>query len=526
MKIFTGILVLVTIVCVSNTFSLTVITNQMEEKSLIINKEQNSSQWIYSSFVNDTSTSLIDEFTWAIMKYDCNWPSDNFGLAEMPTPDPGTILCPADMMSPEACRLAVSVYDTDKMRSLEALETYALNNMRLPFYASHPLFTIVFSNIAATTHLVPVFGIQKNSVDEMKLLGDIVPKATFVGDCYSQAVLNTAVLRLCGFSAEDVFTVLIPMHAVTIVQIGERWYVFDSVAGQESGKAIYDSYILPPFMQTIYALENDKYFINFGRGKSDVKPYLDTLFSNIDSHILSGLLAKILSLFSNATLGSQKIGIDDFVEQAVPCPEILTVAIPYTVDDVSGSTIEEKADALASLIQVFVSSNTGGDNPNQYDRSLYSHGVLSVKYPQAYVNAAKYGSWTSWFARVFDVQTPNQDIQRVINGINFCIKNRKEDTGPLVYFSDFLYRIREGSSIDKAIVAYGTLRNMKKEDNYWCPQELYVMVSENDDGYLAVNSTMGWRYLDFSNSGIILVDSPDNIKLTFNERECIYSKVS
>jgi len=523
MKIFTIIFLFVTILCVSNTFSITAVTNQIEKKYVNSTTEHNSSHWICSSFVNDTI--LIEEFTWAVMKYDCNWPSDNFGLANMPTPDPGAILFPTDMLSPETCRLAVSVFNIDKMKTLEALETYDLNNMVLPFYASHPLFTIFLSNIAATTHLVPVFGIQKNSVGEMKSLGDRVPKATLVGDCYSQAVLNTAILRLCGFSAEDVFTVLIPMHAVTIAQIEQKWYIFDSVAGQESGIAIYDSYTLPPFMQTIYALENDKYFINFGRGKSETKPYLDTLFSNIDPHTLSGLLVKILPLFSNATLGSQKIGIDDFIEHAVPCPEIASVEVPYTVDDASGFTIEEKADTLASLITAFIINHTGGNNPNQYDRSLYCHGALSVTYPQAYANAARYGSWTSWFARLFDTQTPNQDIQRVITGINFCIKNKKDDIKPQVYFSDFSYRIRQGSSIDKAIVAYGTFRNMEKEDDYWRPQDLFVLVSENDDGYLAVNSTIGWRYLDF-NSGIILMDYPNHIKMAFNEKEYIHSMIS
>lgn len=519
MKILKISLIFAIILCISHTFSIAVNTDKIGNKDTINNEGQNPSQCMFLSFLNDTE--LIEEFTWAIMKYDCNWPSDNFGLVNMPTPDPGTILILADMMSLETCHIATSVYHEDKMSTLESLEIYDLDNMRVPFYASHPLLTMLLGNIAATTNLFPVFGIQKNTVNEMKLFGDIYPKGNLVGDCYSQAVLNTAILRLCGFSAEEVFTVLIPMHAVTIAKIEETWYVFDSVAGQDSGTAIYDIYPLPSFMQTIYALENDKYFINFGRGKPEIKPYLDNQFSNIDTTILSELLEDIIPLFSNASLGSEEIGLDDFIKNAVPCPEIATVGIPYTVQDGSGSTVEEKAAALASLNKAFISNHTqtGDKNPNQYDRSMYCQGILSVKYPQAYVNAARYGSWTSWFARLFDAQTVNKDIQRTITGINLLIKNRNITNDSQVFFSDFSYRVGKGSSIDKAIVAYGTFRNMKKGNSYWPPQDLHVMISENYGGYLAVNSSNGWRYIDFRNGNNILMDPPEHIKMTFNEIE-------
>ena len=99
------------------------------------------------------------------------------------------------------------------------------------------------------------------------------------------------------------------------------------------------------------------------------------------------------------------------------------------------------------------------------------------------------------------------------------IKNRDEANDFQVFFSDFSYRVMRGSSIDKAIVAYGTLRNMKKDNSYWPPQDLYVIISENYDGYLAVNSTIGWRYLDFRNGNNILIDPPEHIKMTFNEIE-------
>ena len=484
------------------------IINSYEKEKYFLN--------IYKDCTNN-KLEIIDEFSWAFMKYDCDWESKNFGGVKMPKPDSGTILVISDMMSKETCKIALSVYNEDQMETLKALETYDLSNLKIPFYADHAILTMLLANFALITKFIPVFGIQKFSVNEMSLFHNILNSGNLIGDCYSQAILNTAILRLCGFSAEDVFTVLIPMHAINIVRIQNQWYVFDSVSALESGRAIYESYRLPSSMRKILAIENDKYFINFGRGHSTSKPYLDNLFSNIDEINLQILLDGIIPLLNNASLGEENLEVDEFLENAIPCPDISTIQIPYAISDAEGSSTEEKIDFLTSIIQSFVLNQIGDEIPSQYDRSLYAFGLLLVDYPQAYANAAKYGSWTGWYASLYDSKNPATDIQKTIKFIDLILKDEKISNENFVLFSDFSYQTKTGSTIDKAITAYGTLRNMKKDNDFWNPDDLYILITEESNGYLAVNYDNNWKYLNFYDSNLVDNIPPDNINMVFNE---------
>lgn len=456
----------------------------------------------------------IDELTWAVLRYDNDCNSDNYGLANMPKPDAGSVLIPANMMTIEVCRTALSIHQEDKMETLYALEEYALEHMVVPFYANHGLLTMI---IASMTSL-PLYAMRKNAADEMSIWGESqLIKKDIVGDCYSQAVFNTAVLRLSGFSSDEVYTVLIPMHAVCVVQVNNQWYVFDSVAAEDSGHAIYEVLPVPEFMQKIQAIENDKYFINFGRGHPNGMPYLENPFSNMDAVQLTYLIDKMTPMFNNATLGEYEWDISHFIETATPCPEILTKAIPLNVFNAIGSTVEEKSLSLARQIESFVFNQSDENNLNQYDRAVYSHGLLSVNLPQVYANAAKYGFFTSWFARILDCKDSSDDVHKILKMINFLIEDDQHSMDDQVYFSDFTYRMGKGSSVDKAVLVYGTLRNMKKDNTFWQPEDLFVLITDEYQGYLAVNLDERWNYLSFDNESLISYTVPDSIIFVFNE---------
>ena len=459
--------------------------------------------------INDSD--LITEYTWSIMRYDHVCKSDNFGIIDMPKPTPGIILIPVNMMSIEVCRSAVSVFHEDKMDTLETLEEYDLNNMvvGIPY--------IFWRMWASSKHSVPYYG-QKASTQEMGSLAKRFSWANFIGDCYSQSAFNTAILRLCGFSPEEVFSLLMPAHAVTIVKINDKWFVFDSVQAQFTKKAIYDSYY-PPIEDIIYWLENDKYFINFGTAYPEYFPYQENPFSNIDSNTLISIVENIVPLFNNSKLGGQDWEINEFIENATASPDMITIEVPYTVEDAVGSTNEEKAHSLLELNKAFVFNHTSGEILNQYDRSLYGLGLLSVEYPQAYANASKFASWTSWFAKHLDTKSIIHDYFRTAYWIKFIIKNQQILPEGCVSFSDFSYIRRAGSSIDQAIIAYGTLRNMIKDYDLWQPEDLYILVTDDNKGYLAVNVTNGWKYLNFEKGKTISDYSPEYIKMVFNENE-------
>ena len=289
-----------------STYVAAAITNESTDIKTLgyeIHKEEPLQPHAQSISIDDSE--LIDEYTWSVMRYDHVDESENFGVVNMPKPTPGAILVPTNMMSIKVCHAAVSLYREDKMDTLEALEEYDINSMvvGLPY---------IMWRMWAEKNSQPCYK-QKATAHEMYLIGERFFWADLVGDCYSQALFNTAVLRLCGFSPEEVFTLVIPMHAVAIVQVEGQWYVFDSVQAQFSKRAISDSYH-PPDEDIIFWMENDKYFINFGTPWPEVFPYLANPFSNIDPDVLIDMVEHIVPLFDNSALGGKDWNINEFLE--------------------------------------------------------------------------------------------------------------------------------------------------------------------------------------------------------------------
>ena len=79
-----------------------------------------------NSFVQNSiqNPSIIDNFTWAVMRYDFNQRSENHGYIMTPTPSAGTVLIPANMMSTVVCRAALAIHRDSKMETLKAFDSY------------------------------------------------------------------------------------------------------------------------------------------------------------------------------------------------------------------------------------------------------------------------------------------------------------------------------------------------------------------------------------------------------------------
>jgi len=463
----------------------------------------------------ENNSELIEEYTWSVMRYDHVTQSKNHGFVNMPKPSPGMILVPTNMMCKSVCKAALTVYHENKMETLEALEGYDLDNMVVGL-------PLLFYRMWSTRNSMPCYG-QKSSAQEMKSIAERMFWTDFVGDCYSQSAFNTAVLRLCGFSPEEVFALLMPGHAVTIVKIEDQWYIFDTVQGQFSKKAILDNYGSMPLDEIIYWIENDKYFINFGTPFPDVFPYQDCPYSNIEPNILVDIVEQIVPIFCNSALGGDNWDVQDFIEEAIPCPDIKTIEVPLTVNDAQGLTLEEKSKSLAGLVKDFIIDHTGDDVPNQYDRSLYALGDISVEYPQAYANAAKYATWTSWFSAILDSRFPTLDYLKTILWVRTILRHIQSMEKEYISFADFSYLCQRGCSLEKALMAYGTLRNMKKSNDFWQPEDLYIILTEENKGYLAIDIGDLWLYLNFEKGKLISIKPPGKIQKAFNEIECKFS---
>jgi len=458
---------------------------------------------------NIDETQFIEDFTWSVLKYDHVIESRNFGPTYTPRPMPGLLVMLSNMMDKQVCKIALSIYDENRMELLKNLRQFCINNVR---YSLFDFYTGMFKY-----RFFPYLSSCKSTAEEMLLVGDRLIKDYYQGFCYSQACLNTAILRLCGVPAEEVFNIIIPFHAFTVVKIDGRWYGFDSAKGQHNKekKYIYDE--LNPKDKYFSTLENDRYFINFETYEEEIVPSMQKNYSNMQNSLLIDKITGIQTLMSNSILGSTDCNLYDFINNSIPYPGFENISVPYTVHDACGQNNDEKANHLANLIKTFVEDQSGGNNPNQYDRCLYSMGVFPGKYPQAYTNAAKYGAKTGTYAKLLDSKNPNSDIRRVALWVNLKIKTREISKQNHVFNTELIYSIKKGSTIDKALVSYGTLRNMKKHQDFWQPDDLFVIVTDNNQGYLAVNHTsLGWIYLNFGR-GLSIQRNVENINFVFNE---------
>jgi hypothetical protein len=464
--------------------------------------------------------SRIRNYTWAVMRYDHITLSENHGPVNIPTPSVGTILIPTNMMSVDVCRAALSVNGNSKMETLAAFDVYVSERMLHTSSA--------FYDGEDEWHTETCYNYRKESADEMSALGDICVRADLVGECYAQASFNTAVLRLCGFSAEEVFTIGIQSyqggHAVNVVNVEDQWFVLDSTYARFVRMGMRDSiifkqYFRPPITEYLVSIENDKYLINFGNLYPQYIPTLADPYSNIESNDLSNILNGILPLFNYSYLGRKKWSVQSFVENATPNPWMKTMAIPITVEDAEGVTIEEKAQSLMERCKEFVWLQVDEPIQNQYDKSLYALGVLSVEYPQVYATAAKLAAWTSWYAMEHDTQRPFLDLIMTSFWIKLTMFNRHVVSADCVAYSDLLYLRHAGSSVDKAVLAYGTLRNMKKDSDFWSIDDLHVLITEEKEGYLAVNLNDNWKYMSFETEVIFSDTAPEDIEMVFNEED-------
>ena len=465
------------------------------------------------------SENLIEEYTWAVIRYDNPFqPSINFGLIKWPKPSIGTILVVANMLSEKLCEIAAQIYNESKYETLKALVEYDIKNMKHSKPAMIPKYDEWSSPGLRNAN-------RKVATHEMFCLGEkcISPYANIIGDCYSLASFNTALLRLCGFKAEEVFTLLIPPHAVNAVRIDKKWYIIDPTLASNVrlGKLntiLFENYNFSQiygYKCIFLGLENDRYMVHFG-----IYDYIEPS-SNMNGSLLKEIVESLLPVINNPPLGTKNWLLDDFIETAKPHPEMLNISMPYSVEDVAGNETE-KGEKLAKMNLEFVCSIINEDDPSQYSRALYAYNLLDVKYPEAYANAAKYAAWTSWLGVKLDADTAYKDAIRTLRWISLVIKPQRILNDNQVAFSDLTYLMRRGSSIDKAIVAYGMLRNMKKESYmFWNPEDLYVIITENNRGYLAINISGTWYYLDFYEKKIDN-EIPYKVKIAFNEEKALY----
>ncbi|UCB59319.1 MAG: hypothetical protein JSV67_03230 [Thermoplasmatales archaeon] len=111
------------------------------------------------------------------------------------------------------------------------------------------------------------------------------------------------------------------------------------------------------------------------------------------------------------------------------------------------------------------------------------------------------------------------DIYLTLVWLQSTIRTKQIVPNNCIAYPDLLYIRHAGSTIDKAILAYGTLCNMKKDTDFWSADDLYVLITDDYKGYLAVNLNKDWKYLSFEKGILLSNTTPPNVTMVFNEIE-------
>lgn len=514
---------------------------------------------------------LIDEYTWSVIKY-ADYMENQVNSEEIRISKPtyGPLLILSNYMSPELCKVALEVYCENEDGSLNELAT--LNKLVKYVNESVVHYYGIYENVSTipTEDIFDNFNVfntktgKKIPAHEMGILGDHFRngKYDFIGDCYSVSSFITAVLRLCGFSTKDVFNVgiggkTIPVlnkfpfflkpirtgHVVNLICADGKWYVIDGTMWRnETGGRLYserEKYqigkiafvkdfdllnmtVINRFFvkDRIGFFENEQYFL----GHSWQDDPIWKIYSNINKEDFRRIFNSAFTKgFNNARFSVnpylfQRLFVWRISNRAMPHPYVNTISLPYTVNDAIGETIEEKAQYLAYINREFIYNHKSVNGLlNQYDKAFYAYGLINVTYPQAYAKAARLAGHTSWFGHTNDTDVPFEDVNKTVNWIreNFEVNQTVNDDQ--VAFSDLTFILKNGSTLDQAVFAYGAIRNMKKERCFWSPENLFVIVTNDNNGYLAVNvSDDGWIYLNFG-EGTPIREHVENIRFAFNE---------
>ncbi len=337
---------------------------------------------------------------------------------------------------------------------------------------------------------------------------------SLLGSNEDKTAYYTALLRLAGFSEEEVFSVIQPETAGIFCRIGSG-YALDP-----DGAFLYHME-KHPSAEEILAVENEGSYIRFK--DSD---------SNLDILQIQETIQKLHSLYKlKRQLPEYKAGLPDAITQDLTAP----VYLPYGTNDIFEllrdifierdmqkhyATLSEARAKLRETMGLLLSlkcssflKDTAALYPgSQFDYARYAAGFTNVAYPEVYAEGAErsrlierlYGG----IGRILDSQ--DQRLEKLL-AILSEIKDIGEQADKLT-FPDFCLWNRSGTPADKALAAYGIYKKLMGGS-----RDAYVVIGENS-AYLAFERDAQWFFLDCRDNQVKDYLS-DTVLLAFDSRQ-------
>jgi len=490
--------------CVSATFVLFILTISfagVSERGFAAYNLVEGVESASSSFSSETVD--IEGLTLAIMRMDSAYETPH-GTIDPVLPSRGNILVIGNSLSLDLMSIVFDIKKESETDTVKSLAEYARSNMDVQYYRCWASPNAYY--------------IRSGSAQEMLAFQGYYGKIDG-GNCHSHASFHTTVLRMAGFSPEKVFNIWVmggipgtPTfwgHAITLVNADGMWYMIDSTLatpyiGTTEDDTLYTSYQVGYWC----GIENDKYYVNFNQaeGLGGVPRS-----SNMPPSLLREVVHQVRPLLGHPQLGvPPHLTLEGYIAQADSVEQMVDIALPHSVLD--SSSPEE----LALKNYEFI-NKTASEHPNsQYMKALCGMCVRDERFYPVYANAAKLGAWAQYYGDNLsrgDVLKSAESVFEFFGEFNNLSIVQKSE----VTYGDFPLILKNGTSLDKAISAYGVMRNTNDSGDFVQPEKLWVLIDEYGEGYLAVKiSENGWLYMDFCNK-TITYDCPSSITYSFNE---------
>ncbi|SHI51474.1 hypothetical protein [Lutispora thermophila] len=341
---------------------------------------------------------------------------------------------------------------------------------------------------------------------------DILNSAAMNGEGLNVSSM-TALLRLAGLGENQVFSLRKGDGSIVFANIGEG-YALD-----------FDSIVFPGVFQHCHLeeaehMENEGYYIDFKKN-----------LTNMDSEDIMDSINKLHNAFNpekdilKSKMTRGKFSSDENLHH---------ISLPYNIHDIyvmlqanapyyqTGNAFNSLKEARESLkeamgqllwikLRKHVISLASKYPGSQYDYSLYSAGLINVKHPEAYAEAARESAPVK--KKSSEIGSASKEADDKIRGILSLlstIKERNKEEDSLLH-PDICLETKCGKVIDKALLAYGLYANLFNK-----AEEAWIAIGDGSS-YLVIKDDYGYKYVDCKyNSLSRLPDS--TIYLCFNEK--------
>ena len=330
--------------------------------------------------------------------------------------------------------------------------------------------------------------------------------------------LGTAVMRLAGFSAAEVYN-------ITAAKGNALFFNIDAGYAASPGSSVMHTPELQLNLGELQSVYNEVGFLSYENNDSNLDVEETTAISDKASTVF--YLPGRPPRKAPAKVPFRKSELTEKLDMPDDSEDIYSLLRnTFIIDDAPCrfSTLDEARDklrsAMGSLLAVKCTRyivNTASRYPvSQFDYARYAAGLINVEHPNAYAEASENSRQLKALSGgisnlLSDTAAKTQKIVDILGDI--ADEERSPD---MFFFPDYCIVNKTGSHWDKALLAFGLYSQLTGST-----ENTYIALGENSS-YLVFKEADQWKYLDCRyNTVKNFID--DDIYAVFN-KDFVYNK--